>query len=258
MFSPATQERSSNNRAVVSPASRPNLATLDGTRAILLRQELSEELSADVIRHLSLLADGVAFAMQWQSDTVEPVPLLGIARGDSPQTCPVPEEEAFSMRGYVGSIATATDGTIVITSPRGGVAMIHGMDGVHRETLRLPDICGAAPGIDAPFTLTDGSGAIWAADPDGCNLSHVAAAHDAGPSPMAALRFRSVPSGRFLALVLPARGRDRRGRSQLERGRAHYGGVLTATADPHCLVPPLTAAMDSFAMVFLTAANESI
>lgn len=148
---------------------RPNLATLDGGGTILTRQELPGALWANSIRHLALLEDGVAFAMQWQGDAAEPVPLLGIARGEDMATCGVPEQDAFAMQGYAGSIAAAGD-AIVVTSPRGGVAMIHGRDGAHRVTLRRADVCGAAAGVDAPFTLTDGAGAIWAADTGGLRL----------------------------------------------------------------------------------------
>ena len=73
------------------------------------------------------------------------------------------------MRGYAGSIA-ANGGLIAVTSPRGGVAMIHDEGGAHRATLRRADICGVAPAADAPFTFTDGGGAIWSADEAGLRL----------------------------------------------------------------------------------------
>lgn len=148
---------------------RPNLAMLNPEGVMLSRQELGAELWANSIRHLALLDDGVAFAMQWQGDEAEPVPLLGLARAGALTTWAPPEADGFAMRGYAGSIA-AGPGGIVITSPRGGVAMIHGLDGAHRATLRRADVCGAAAGIEDGFALTDGSGAIWAADAGGMRL----------------------------------------------------------------------------------------
>jgi hypothetical protein len=73
------------------------------------------------------------------------------------------------MQGYAGSIA-ANAGMIAITSPRGGVAMLFDADGGYLATLRRADLCGVAPAEDAPFTLTDGAGAIWAGDADGLRL----------------------------------------------------------------------------------------
>lgn len=155
---------------------RPNLAVLDAGGALVHRREL-DGLAQDSIRHLALISGGVAFAMQWQGDAAEPVPLLGLAMGEAPlRACPAPEDQAHLMRGYAGSIA-AHAGLIALTSPRGGVAMIFDQAGAHQATLRRADLCGAAAASDAPFTLTDGAGAIWAAGPDGLRLR---ARHDLG------------------------------------------------------------------------------
>ena len=148
---------------------RANLAVLDAEGALLSRHELAPELARNSIRHLALTGAGVAFAMQWQGEATEPVPLLGLAPGDGLTLCPAPEAEALAMQGYAGSIA-ANAGLIAVTSPRGGVAMIHDAAGAHLATLRRADLCGAAPAPDAAFTLTDGAGAVWAADPDGLRL----------------------------------------------------------------------------------------
>ena len=149
---------------------QPNLAVLDASGAMVSRRMLGDDLHQNSIRHLAPMADGVAFAMQWQGDPAMPVPLLGVGRGDGPLTAiSPPEAEAFAMQGYAGSIATSA-GMIALTSPRGGVAMLFGTDGAHLATLRRADLCGVAPADDAPFTLTDGGGAIWAADAGGLRL----------------------------------------------------------------------------------------
>ncbi|WP_134725730.1 DUF1513 domain-containing protein [Paracoccus luteus] len=150
---------------------RPNLTVLDETGAILSLRELPGDLAQNSIRHLALLPQGAAFAMQWQGDAADPVPLLGIAPPDGALTlCPCPEADAFAMQGYAGSVAADADGRIVVTSPRGGVAMIFAADGTHRATLRRADLCGAAPAPQGGFTLTDGGGAVWAADEGGLRL----------------------------------------------------------------------------------------
>lgn len=151
---------------------QPNLTVLDAGGAILSQRALGAGLHQNSIRHLALIPGGTAFAMQWQGEPTEPVPLLGLAPDKAPKNapliaCPAPEAEAFLMQGYAGSIAAnPAAGLIALTSPRGGVAMIHDLTGAHLATLRRPDLCGAAMAEDAAFTLTDGGGAIWAADPD--------------------------------------------------------------------------------------------
>ncbi|SDE13470.1 hypothetical protein SAMN05421538_104119 [Paracoccus isoporae] len=150
---------------------RPNLALIGAEGDLVSRREMPDELAQNSIRHLALLPGGIGFAMQWQGDVAEPVPLLGIAPdGASLRGCPPPEPERFAMKAYAGSIAATASGLIAITSPRGGVVMIHRADGAHLSTLRRADICGAASRDADGFMLTDGGGAIWVADADGLSL----------------------------------------------------------------------------------------
>lgn len=150
----------------------PNLTILDAQGELVSRRELPAELAQNSIRHLALLGEDIAFAMQWQGDPAEAAPLLGLAQGNEALiSCALPEAEAFSMRGYAGSIAANGD-MIAMTSPRGGVAMLFDAKGSHLTTLHRADLCGAAAGPDGGFVLTDGSGAIWLADPDGLRLHH--------------------------------------------------------------------------------------
>jgi hypothetical protein len=144
------------------PDMRPNLTLLaeDGT---LLDQIDLPELHQNSIRHLALSGDTLAFAMQWEGDPSEPVPQLGLwTPGRAPTLCTAPEAEALTMKGYAGSIA-ATSERILITSPKGGAVMLFDRGGTHIATHHRADLCGAATSI-AGFTVTDGSGAVWAAD----------------------------------------------------------------------------------------------
>jgi uncharacterized protein len=151
---------------------RSNLTWLDGTGTVVAQAALGTELHQNSIRHLALGPNGeVAFAMQWEGDLAEAVPLLGIcATGQSPALCPALEAEALLMQGYAGSIAwNRAAGRIAITSPRGGVAMVFDAAGQPVASHRRADICGAAALGDG-FVLTDGSGAVWAAGEAGMTL----------------------------------------------------------------------------------------
>lgn len=146
---------------------QPNLTYLAADGAILEQMALAPELAQDSIRHLALLADGtVAFAMQWEGDPAEPVPLLGLhKRGQAPVLATVPDTEAFTMQGYAGSIAALGD-AVAITSPRGGAVMVFGTDGAWRATHRRADVCGVASDGQA-FVVTDGVGGFGRIGPDG-------------------------------------------------------------------------------------------
>lgn len=147
------------------PDMRPNLTLLsaDGT---LLDQIDLPDLHQNSIRHLAQQGDTIAFAMQWEGDPAEPVPQLGLwTRGRAPLLCAPPDAEAMTLKGYAGSIAATAD-RILITSPKGGAAMIFAADGTHVATHLRADLCGAAAG-PAGFTVTDGGGAVWAADDTG-------------------------------------------------------------------------------------------
>jgi hypothetical protein len=104
--------------------------------------------------------------MQWEGDLAEPVPRLGLWKpGQTPILCEPPQEESLAMKGYAGSVA-ATPDRILVTSPKGGVAMVFSADGAHVDTHNRSDICGAASDLKS-FTVTVGLGAIWTVDDTG-------------------------------------------------------------------------------------------
>lgn len=144
---------------------KPNLTRLSPEGEITEQVELADEFRQNSIRHLALGQDGtVAFAMQWEGDEADPVPLLGLWQvGGTPRLCPPPTTEAFRMKGYAGSIATNSSGQIALTSPRGGVVMIHAPDGTHLATHARADVCGVTA-LGAKFLLSDGAGAVWICD----------------------------------------------------------------------------------------------
>ncbi|WP_050525897.1 DUF1513 domain-containing protein [Pseudorhodobacter aquimaris] len=138
---------------------RPNLTLLsEGT--IVDRAELAPEYHQNSIRHLALMPDAIAFAMQWHGDPADPVPLLGLWKpGETPELCPAPEAMGLAMKGYAGSIAATTD-RIAVTSAPGGLVMVFDAKGAPLASHFRADLCGiAAMGDD--FIATDGLGASW-------------------------------------------------------------------------------------------------
>lgn len=90
---------------------RPNLTLLSATGAMLDQADLPD-LQQNSIRHLALAGDRIMFAMQWEGDPAEQVPLLGLWRpGNSPTLADLPPEAARAMQGYAGSIAISAAGT---------------------------------------------------------------------------------------------------------------------------------------------------
>jgi hypothetical protein len=144
---------------------RPNLAVLDplgdGVPEIT---ELDPDLHQLSIRHLALRPDGtVAFAMQWESDPEEIVPLLGLRDPDGTiALAEAPEAEARLMRGYAGSVAWNSAGTeAAITSPKGGRVQRFDATGRFVASLSRPEVCGVAP-LGTGFLLSDGLGGLVA------------------------------------------------------------------------------------------------
>lgn len=143
---------------------RSNLCYLSAAGEILEQVELDEALHQNSIRHLALGPDGMlAFAMQWEGDPTEPVPLLGLhRRGQTVQLCPARDEDALAMQGYAGSIAMDAGGRrIGLTSSHGGVVMIFDADGAPLTTIRRQDVSGIAAAAEG-FIVTDGLGAVSA------------------------------------------------------------------------------------------------
>jgi hypothetical protein len=147
------------------PDMRPNLSLLSADGHLLDQVELPD-LRQNSIRHLTLAGGAVAFAMQWEGEPSEPVPLLGLwTPGQAPVLCQPAPQDQFTMQGYAGSVA-ATAERILVSSPRGGAAMLFSVEGQPIATHRRADLCGvAAQGTG--FLVTDGQGALWRADDSG-------------------------------------------------------------------------------------------
>ena len=145
------------------PMMRPNLSFVSVNGAIDEQVELEAALRKNSIRHLGVGLNGaVAFAMQWQGDATDAVPLLGLRR-PSGETVLFDQvgSAGFDMQGYVGSVAMARLGQqIAITSPRAGVMQVlDAINGRMTTINRLPDVCGVAPTLE-DFAMTSGEGLV--------------------------------------------------------------------------------------------------
>ncbi|ATG46262.1 twin-arginine translocation pathway signal [Celeribacter ethanolicus] len=142
----------------------PSLVYLSPDYALVEKHVLAPGLHQNSIRHLSLAPDEqVAFAMQWEGDESETVPLLGLhRRGEAVVLAEADLGEQYAMKGYAGSVSHSGDGTeVAISSPRGG--RIHRFDagGNFLGAVVRGDVCGLAPMGDG-YLGSDGFGALLA------------------------------------------------------------------------------------------------
>ena len=140
------------------PVMAPSLVYV-AREAVVEAVALDPGLHLNSIRHLAY-GDGVlAFAMQWEGDPAQVVPLLGLhRRGAAPVLASADGAEQALMQGYAASCAFS-GAEVAITSPRGG--RLHRFDtagGFLGATLR-EDVCGLAP-CPGGFVTTDGAGGV--------------------------------------------------------------------------------------------------
>ncbi|RVV97435.1 DUF1513 domain-containing protein [Mesobaculum littorinae] len=126
--------------------------------------ELPRDMRLNSIRHLALspAGDEVAFAMQWQGDVADGMPLLGLhRRGQAPRILSGDLGEQIAMEGYAGSVAwSGRGGLVAITSPRGGrLHVFDAKSGTLAHVWRRADVCGLATAPQG-FLVTDGAGAV--------------------------------------------------------------------------------------------------
>lgn len=138
---------------------RPNLSYVTVSGGVQDRVELPVDLHRASMRHLAYRDGLVGFAMQWQGDLSEPVPLLGLHRkGGNVVLCEADLAEQLAMQGYAGSIAMDA-GRVGITSPRGGRIHLFDFEGAFLASHLRSDICGLAAG-GSGLVATDGHGGV--------------------------------------------------------------------------------------------------
>ncbi|MCW1932855.1 DUF1513 domain-containing protein [Pararhodobacter zhoushanensis] len=140
------------------PDMAPSLTYIEAD-AIAEQVTLNPALHFASIRHLAHDDGTLAFAMQWEGDAGQVVPLLGLhRRGNAPLLASAPDAEQALMQGYAGSCAF-TAGEVAITSPRGGRLHRFDTSGAFLGATRRADICGLAP-CPGGFLTTDGGGGV--------------------------------------------------------------------------------------------------
>jgi hypothetical protein len=146
---------------------RPSLAYLTPEFALTEQHFLSDDLHHASIRHLAVRADLVGFAMQWQGDPFDGVPLIGLhRRGDDPVLAEAPLAEQLSMKGYASSIAFNGAGTeIAITSSKGGRVHRFSTQGAFLSSFVRGDVSGLAPQSQG-YLASDGQGALMSLGDD--------------------------------------------------------------------------------------------
>lgn len=149
----------------------------------LHRLRLDGELADLSLRHLAVDRDGrIAFAAQNQGSADYDGPLVGLIEADGGlRWLEAPAGLGWRLRGYVGSVAFARDGGLVVaTSPRGGRAIVwEAADGRLLAEISLADVCGVAAN-DAGILLSSGGGAL-------CRLADIGS--QPSPLPGPALRW---------------------------------------------------------------------
>ncbi len=148
------------------PSMRPNLTYLDLDGHVLSQIELDPAHRKNSIRHLAVSETGnVVFAMQWQGDLTEDLPLLGVHDRQTSAVRFLADASVRRMQGYLGSVAVSRDGKMVATtSPRSGRVLVF-EDGSLKGAQEVADVCGVAAGRNG-FITTSGTGLVKTASGD--------------------------------------------------------------------------------------------
>lgn len=145
------------------PTMRPNLSIVSLDGRVDERLELDASLHKNSIRHLAVGPDGlIAFAMQWQGDATETVPLLGVKSTETPMRLFDQDlAEQARLLGYAGSVALDKDGQrVAITSPNGGLLQSFRVaTGRLDLSVSISDVCGVAAADDG-YAATNGEGLV--------------------------------------------------------------------------------------------------
>lgn len=145
------------------------LVRLDSaTGGILSRIEAPARLQRLSLRHMAALPDGsIAVAAQDRGAPEPGIPLLVLWQPDERLHWVNLGEVQGDLRGYCGAIA-AHDAQLCLTSPQGGIALLHPDTG----QVRAADLCGVAP-LGQGFAFSGGRGDLIL--PDGRRRLHAVA-----------------------------------------------------------------------------------
>jgi uncharacterized protein len=148
----------------------PSLAYLDLADGKLCGDyRLAAEQHQLSIRHLAVLGSGgVAIAMQYEGDSRDRVPLVGVHDGAGIRLLAAPAGVQAQMRQYGGSVAVDRGGELIaVSAPRGNlVTFWDAVAGAYLTSTMLADGCGVAPtGRPGQFLITSGLGQVMRFEP---------------------------------------------------------------------------------------------
>ncbi|MEP5762271.1 MAG: DUF1513 domain-containing protein [Litoreibacter sp.] len=140
---------------------RPNLTLVSEDGELIDIAELPKELHQNSLRHIASGPNGqIACAFQWQGDIYEaPSLLANYIPGHGLDLLETPEQNIRALNGYGGSVAADTHGSIVLTSPRGGVVQTYDAKSGFLNQTRRADICGVSVS-GSNVMATDGTGGV--------------------------------------------------------------------------------------------------
>lgn len=159
------------------PTMAPSLVYMDAASGCLLEKvELPAQLHQLSIRHLDVAGDGqVAFAMQYEGDRADDVPLVGLHRqGEAPRLIKGPGDVEARTQRYAGDVAFDASGRICLaSSPRGNLFTLwDAIEGRYLGMESLLDVCGLAPAGDVgTFLVSSGVGSLSHYDASSSTLS---------------------------------------------------------------------------------------
>jgi uncharacterized protein len=146
-------------------AMEPSLTFVDcQTGELRAKHTLAADLKQLSIRHIAVDASGLVwFGAQWEgspSETPQLIGSAGVSRGLKLITPTA--TEAPDLKGYVGSMSSSRDGTIIAASaPKAGrVAYIDAATGTIKAVSDLKDACGIAGEHDDTFAASSGFGVL--------------------------------------------------------------------------------------------------
>ncbi|HMB76908.1 MAG TPA: DUF1513 domain-containing protein [Kiloniellaceae bacterium] len=148
------------------PTMAPSLVYIDAASGRLLEKvELPARLHQLSIRHLDVAGDGqVVFAMQYEGDLADEVPLVGLhRRGAAARLLRGPDDVETRTRRYVGDVAFDASGRYLLaSSPRGNLFTAwDAVRGSYLAAETLTDVCGlSAAGGAGQFLVSSGIGAL--------------------------------------------------------------------------------------------------
>ncbi|MEM6761622.1 MAG: DUF1513 domain-containing protein [Pseudomonadota bacterium] len=154
----------------------PSLVLLRASDGALLAQtRLPAHMHQLSIRHMAEVRPGVLwFGAQYEGPAEDLAPLVGtFDERYGIRLAPMSDSAIIALKRYVGSVAASGDGgTVITTSPRGGVALEwDGLSGQMRAMHRLRDVCGAARKGPNGLLLTTGTGAVVALEGEALQTS---------------------------------------------------------------------------------------